>query len=170
MLPDRISSTFQTASQGLAVQRERLAVASRNIANAQTTAPKGSDNIYRPQTVRTEAPTQQNFVKVLGETLGAVKRTDARHLEPFRGPLNDINGNGDKLQGLGPQFAVEETESFRYEFDPNHPDADENGMVRYPDIDLVREMATMVSANRLYEANLSSIEAEKEIIKRSMEI
>lgn len=168
MLPDRISSTFQTASQGLAVQRERLAVASRNIANAQTTAPQGSNNVYRPQTVRTQGPTQQNFVQVLGETMGSFQKTDARHMDPYRGPLNNMNS--EKTGGLGPQFAVEEKESFRFEFDPDHPDADENGMVRYPDIDLVREMAEMVSANRLYEANLSSIEAEKEIIKRSMEI
>ncbi|MFP8488666.1 flagellar basal body rod protein FlgC [Gracilimonas sp. Q87] len=168
MLPDRISSTFQTASQGLAVQRERLAVASRNIANAQTTAPQGSNNVYRPQSVRTQGPVQQNFTQVLGETLGVVKKTNSRHIEPYQGPLNNFNGQ--KMQGLGPQFNVEEKESFRFEFDPDHPDADENGMVRYPDIDLIREMATMVSANRLYEANLSSIEAEKEIIKRSMEI
>jgi len=168
MLPDRISSTFQTASQGLAVQRERLAVASRNIANAQTTAPVGSSNVYRPQSVVTKGPNQQNFVQVLGETMGSFQKTDVRHLDPYRGPLASMDSQ--KKVGLGPQFAIEERESFRFEFDPEHPDADENGMVRYPDIDLVREMAEMVSANRLYEANLSSIEAEKEIIKRSMEI
>lgn len=168
MLPDRISSVFQTAAQGLAVQREKLAVASRNIANAQTSAPAGADNVYRPQRVQTQAPTQKNFLKVLGDTLGTLKKNDTRHLSPFSGSL-DMNNNF-KSQGLGPQFEVQETESFRYEFDPDHPDADENGMVRYPDVDLVREMAEMVSANRLYEANLSSIEAEKEMIKRSMEI
>jgi len=65
---------------------------------------------------------------------------------------------------------VVEQDKFRYEYDPKHPDADENGMVRYPDVDLIREMTQMVSANRLYEANLSSIEAEKEIIKRSFDI
>lgn len=165
MLPDRISSTFQTAAQGLAAQRERLAVASRNIANAQTSAPKGSDNVYRPQTVQTKGPTQDNFMKVLGDTLGAAQ---SGQFNAGQGPL--APKSPDKAGGLGPEFNVVERESFRYEFDPDHPDADENGMVRYPDVDLVREMAEMVSANRLYEANLSSIEAEKEIIKRSMEI
>jgi len=71
---------------------------------------------------------------------------------------------------LGPGLEVVEQDKFRYEYDPNHPDADENGMVRYPDVDLIREMTQMVSANRLYEANLSSIEAEKQIIKRAFEI
>jgi flagellar basal-body rod protein FlgC len=43
-------------------------------------------------------------------------------------------------------------------------------MVQYPDVDMVGEMAAMVSANRLYEANLSVIEAAKQIMKRSLEI
>ncbi|SMO81928.1 flagellar basal body rod protein FlgC [Gracilimonas mengyeensis] len=170
MLPDRIASTFQTASQGLDLQRERIAVASRNIANAQTSAPVGSDKVYRPQTVVTRGPGQQKFIDVLGDSMSSVQRTNARHMDPFKGPLGSIGDNEVPAKGLGPQFTVQETESFRYEFDPDHPDADENGMVRYPDVDMVREMAELVSANRLYEANLSSIQAEKEIIKRSFEI
>ncbi|MTI86493.1 MAG: flagellar basal body rod protein FlgC [Balneolaceae bacterium] len=158
MLPDRLSSTFQTAAQGLALQRERLAVASRNIANAQTSAPEGSPNVYRPQRVKTLAPDQKNFLKVLSESVTSMNKSDPRH------------SAGAKQTGLGPSFEVAETEKFRYEYDPGHPDADENGMVRYPDVDMVREMAEMVSANRLYEANLSSIEAEKQMIKHSLEI
>ena len=65
---------------------------------------------------------------------------------------------------------IVETAKYRYEYEPNHPDADENGMVQYPDVDMVGEMAAMVSANRLYEANLSVIEAAKQIMKRSLEI
>jgi flagellar basal-body rod protein FlgC len=164
MLPDRISSTFQTASQGLAVQRERIAVASRNIANAQTSAPVGSKNIYRPQSVQTLGPDKQNFLSVLSESIPSLSRTNAKHFAMGAETVDN------KEIGLGPKFQVAEKDSFRFEYDPNHPDADENGMVRYPDVDLVREMAEMVSANRLYEANLSSIAAEKEIIKRSMEI
>jgi flagellar basal-body rod protein FlgC len=71
---------------------------------------------------------------------------------------------------MGPEFRVTESENFRFEFDPNHPDADENGMVKYPDVDLVREMTQLISANRMYEANLSSVQAEKEIIRKSLEI
>lgn len=164
MLPSRLSSTFQTASQGLAVQRERIAAASRNIANAQTSAPVGSKNFYRPQSVQTLGPDKQNFLSVLSESLPSLNRTNAKHFTMGAEAIEN------KKNSLGPSFKVTEKESFRYEYDPNHPDADENGMVRYPDVDLVREMAEMVSANRLYEANLSSIAAEKEIIKRSMEI
>lgn len=159
MLPDRIFSAFQTSAQGLAVQREKMAAASRNIANAGTSAPSGSDQIYRPQTVETRGPSRDKFANILLESVNGMNRNDA----------GSITGNR-KEQGLGPQFSVVESDQFRMEYDPNHPDADENGMVRYPDIDLIREMTQMVTATRLYEANLSAIEAEKEIIKRSMDI
>jgi flagellar basal-body rod protein FlgC len=164
MIPDRLSSTFKTAAQGLALQRERIDVASRNIANSQTTAPKGSGRAYRPQHVKTIAPEQENFLNVFANSVSGLKQTSSKHISSNMGSVEPKNG------GLGPQFYVEEQERFRYEYDPTHPDADENGMVQYPDIDMVKEMTELVSANRLYEANLSSIEAEKEIIKRSMEI
>ena len=90
--------------------------------------------------------------------------TNSQHLSAADGLIGQKKGN------LAPQFEVVEQDRFRYEYDPNHPDADENGMVRYPDIDMVKEMAEMVNANRLYEANLSSIEAEKDILKKSLEI
>jgi flagellar basal-body rod protein FlgC len=71
---------------------------------------------------------------------------------------------------MGPQEEIIQQEKYRYEYDPEHPDSDENGMVQYPDLDMVEEMTNMVSANRLYEANLAVVEAEKQVIKRSFEI
>jgi len=168
MLPSRMFSTFQTASQGLAVQREKISVASRNIANAQTSSPRGSADVYRPQTVQTSEPARNNFKKVLLESVSTLKTTNPNHISSPGSTAragNNVNANH-----LGPVFEIIEQDNFRHEFDPNHPDADENGMVRYPDIDLIREMTQLVSANRLYEANLSSIEAEKEIIKRALDI
>lgn len=165
MLPDRIANTFKTAAQALSVQRERIAVASRNIANAQSTASANSGKAYRPQRVITSAPEPEKFLNMLSESVSGLKTTNPNHRSlgyQARNQQADPSG--------GPTFEVQQQDKFRYEFDPGHPDADENGMVRYPDVDMVREMAEMVSANRLYEANLSSIEAEKQIIKRSLEI
>ncbi|MEX2462858.1 MAG: flagellar basal body rod C-terminal domain-containing protein [Balneolaceae bacterium] len=153
-------TTFQTASQGLAVQREKISVASRNIANAGTSAPEGSPNVYKPQSVQTTAPSRESFKQLLLESVGVLNKNNPQQ----------FNSIQNKMTGLGPEFRVTEEDNFRFEYDPNHPDADENGMVRYPDIDLIREMTQMMSATKLYEANLSTIEAEKEIIKRSLEI
>lgn len=169
MLPDRMFTTFKTAAQGLAMQREKISVASRNIANSGTSAPKGSHDVYRPQSITSSPAGRENFKNVLLDSISTLNRTHPRHLSndsPRGGSSLQNQGNG----GLGPEFEVVETDKFRYEYDPNHPDADENGMVRYPDVDLIREMTQLVSANRLYEANLSTIEAEKEIIRRSLEI
>lgn len=166
MLPDRLFSTFQTALQGLTVQREKISVAARNIANAGTTAPAGSVNEYHVQRVDTSAPGFEPFRNVFIQSLTTLKTTDERHLQRSGAVLS----SPDPVRGLGPAYEVAGSASFRYEYDPTHPDADENGMVRYPDVDLVQEMTRLVSANRLYEANLSVVQAEKEIIKRSMEI
>ena len=166
MLPDRVFSTFQTAGRGLAVQREKIAAASRNIANAGVSAPKGSDEMYRPQTVQTKAVHQDKFRNLLLDSMSSLSTSNEKH---FSAP-SPMRSTAHNSGGIGPEFEVTEQESYRYEFDPEHPDADENGMVRYPDVDLVREMTQLVSANRLYEANMSAVEAEKQIIKRSFEI
>ena len=165
MIPDRISSAFQTAAQGLAVQRERINVASQNIANANTTASEGAGNVYKPRSVRTSAPGPADFKQTLAESMSSLKRTRHQHFSAIERP--------EKGQGnfnLGPSYEITQKDSFRYEYDPNHPDANEEGMVRYPDIDMIREMTEMVSASKLYEANLSSIEAEKEIMRRALQI
>lgn len=166
MLPDRVFSTFQTAGKGLAVQREKIATASRNIANAGVSAPKGSDDMYRPQTVQTKAVHQDNFKNLLLNSMSSLSTTNEKH---FSNP-SPMQSSAHNSGSIGPEFEVTEQENYRFEFDPGHPDADENGMVRYPDVDLVREMTQLVSANRLYEANLSAVEAEKQIIKRSLDI
>jgi len=73
-------------------------------------------------------------------------------------------------QNLGPLTEIEEIEAERLEYDPTHPHADENGYVRYPDVNVVEEMTRMISANRIYEANLTALEAAKETIKRTLEM
>lgn len=165
MLSDRVFSTFQTAAQGLAVQREKIAVAARNIANANTTAPANSDQGYRTQRVVTSVVNNESFGKILLDSVAALQRGSA---SPRASGTPDMPSAIPR--GLGPQAQVVSLDQSRLEYDPNHPDADETGMVRYADIDLVREMTEIVSANRLYEANLSAVEAEKNILRRSFEI
>lgn len=95
-----------------------------------------------------------------------MRQTRPGHMSGFETAGEDRQG----IQGLGPRHTIVEANKFRYEYDPNNPDANDKGMVRYPDIDMVHEMTTLVSANRLYEANLSSIEAEKEIMRQAFRI
>ena len=148
------NSLFQTAASGLEVQKKRLEAAAQNIANSRVSSTPGSIG-YQIKSVSSKGPEDTDFLNVFQNQL--------------EGPESIIDGS-DSANNLGPTSEIVETAKYRYEYDPSHPDADENGMVQYPDIDMVREMASMVSANRLYEANLSVIEAAKQIMKRSMEI
>ena len=61
-------------------------------------------------------------------------------------------------------------ESYRLVHDPDHPDADEQGFVRMPDIEIVTEMVDMMTASRAYEANTMAIAAAKDMARRALEI
>lgn len=162
---DRFFSVFKTASRGLAAQRQQISIASENIANANTTRRLGGLGPYRPKTLRLSVVDDGQFQQVLKDSLLQMHTSEAGHIAQPE-TLQQDRG----LADLGPKTEVIEQDSFRYEYDPDHPDADSNGMVKYPDVDMVQEMTRMVSANRLYEANLSVVQAEKSIIKSSFEI
>jgi flagellar basal-body rod protein FlgC len=63
-----------------------------------------------------------------------------------------------------------DTETGPRVYDPTHPDADADGFVTYPNVDIVVEMTNMLSATRSYEANLASIEAVKRMALKALEI
>lgn len=161
---DRFFSVFRTTGSALSVQRRQVQIASENIANAQTTRTTNG-TAYRPKRLELSQPQIDSFKRVLLNTELKMKTTDMRH-RPVPQAERDYRGS----VNMGPQANTIEQEKYRFEYDPMHPDADENGMVRYPDVDLIEEMTRLVSANRLYEANLSALQSEKEIIKRSFEI
>ena len=163
---DRFFSVFKTASRGMDLQRKVLNISAENIANAGTTRIEGGDGPYRPKTLRTSLSDDQQFKLKLEQTTMGLRETRNGHLNS---QLSSSMQNR-VLAEMGPQEEIVEQEKFRYEFNPTHPDADENGMVKYPDLDLTEEMTNMVSANRLFEANISVVEAEKQLIKRAFEI
>jgi len=160
---DRFFSVFKTAGNALSVQRRQVQIASENIANAQTT--QTGRGTYKPKRLELSPPDNNGFRRALLNSEMKMRTTDARH-RSIPQAERDYRGTVD----MGPQAEMIEQDKYRFEYDPMHPDADENGMVRYPDVDLIEEMTRLISANRLYEANLSAIEAEKEVIKRSFEI
>lgn len=162
---ERFFSVFKTAGRGLAAQRRQISIASENIANANTTRRLDGRGPYRPKQLSASVGNESRFQQTLKNSLMQMNTTGESHMaEP--GTRQRRGGIAD----LGPRTEVVEREKYRFEYDPEHPDADSNGMVKYPDVDMVEEMTRMVSANRLYEANISVIEAGKSIIKSSFEI
>jgi flagellar basal-body rod protein FlgC len=131
---------LRIGSSGLTAQRLRLDLISNNIANAQTT--------------RTEkgGPFQR-------ENAALPKPVAAR-----RGNLGLLQG------GVKVAEITTDTEAGPRVYDPTHPDADADGYVNQPNVDIVVEMTNMLSATRSYEANLAAIEAVKRMALKALEI
>ena len=160
----RAASPFRTAARGLEAQRIALGVATENVANATTTR-TADGTPYQPKRVVQTAPTAgRRFEAVLRQAGLPLRQTDPRHLGGVARLRPAAGGE------LGPTSEVVGEDRQRLEYDPAHPDADADGYVHYPDVNVVDEMARMISANRIYEANLTSVKAAKEMIKRSLEI
>ena len=162
--PTRTLSPFQVAARGLESQRVAMGVATENVANATTTRTADGTPYQPKRVVQTAAEAGRGFGAVLRQTEMALRTSDPRHLGSA-----GRRGTPGRAE-LGPQTEVVRVDRERIEFDPDHPDADADGYVHYPDINVVDEMARMISANRIYEANLTSVQATKEMIKRSLEI
>ncbi len=161
----RIFSVFRTAARGMQAQRIALGAASENVANATTTrTADGTSYAIKHAVHEALGGRDLRFSHLLNRVRGEMQTSDPRHL------------GGASLhrhlpeQEMGPQTQIAEEVRERLEYDPTHPHANADGYVAYPDVNVVEEMARMMSANRIYEANLSTVRAAKEMIKRTLEI
>ncbi len=142
-----LMKAMDIAASGMAAERDRLNVISMNLANANTTR-TAAGTPYRRKTVIFEtAPVENSFEEELRammeekEVMG-VKVTE---VVPVQGPFRKI-------------------------YDPSHPDADKDGYVYLPNVNLVQEMVSMINANRGYEANAAAIKAAKDMVLRALEL
>ena len=159
----RFFSVFRVSARGLAAQRVAMGVASENIANA-TTSRTEDGTPYRVRRAVHEAQGDPGGFGNALRTATSLGVRDGRHLGGLAARRYALPTEA------GPTTTVEELDRTRVEYDPDHPDADEAGYVTYPDVNVVTEMAQMISANRIYEANLSTLEAAKEMLKRTLEL
>lgn len=148
----RFLSSIDISASGLTAQRLRMDTIASNMANAETTRVENGNGPYRRQVVVFEA-------------------RQANNAKSFNSLLKD------KMATVGQGVRVKEIRSlddneapFRRVYDPSHPDADENGYVSYPNVNIVEEMINMISATRSYEANAKVIEATKSMALKALEI
>lgn len=130
------------AASGLVAQRARMAATASNLANAQTT--------------RTAAG-------------GPYRRRDPMfQTEPVGGPFADaLSRSFHRVRLDGVAFDARPPLE---RFDPGHPDADENGVVRLPNVDVVEELTNMLSASRSYEANLVVLRKVRDMSQAALQI
>ena len=140
---------FAISGAGMAAQRERMSVISGNLANTETTrTPEGG--AYRRRDILFQAvPAQGEFADILSESL----------FEPADGLLS-VEVAGIRQSSRAPRLI----------FDPSHPDANAEGYVSLPDINVIEELVDLMSAVRSYEANLTAYNTTKGLVRRLLEI
>jgi len=164
-------NAFDISAQGLSAQRARLNVIAANLANAQTTR-TAEGGPYRRRVVSVTGPGAnardelfERLLRAKQETALAVERTSPRHL------------NDGKLPSFAPRestltYGVQtDTQTpTRLEYEPGHPDANDEGYVEYPNVEVVREMVDLMAASRAYEANVTVLNATKAMLRKALEI
>ncbi len=145
---------MNTTSSALTAQRLRMDVISSNMANVDTTRGKIVDGEWQPYKRKSVvmAPKENPFSSFLNK---AMNTRD-----------NDSIGSGVKVS----KIIDDEETPFKMVYDPEHPDANEDGYVQLPNVDPLREMVDLISATRSYEANVTVFNANKAMLMKSLEI
>lgn len=139
-------NSIDIASSGLTAERLRMDIISENVANVNTT--------------RTEAggPYRRQFpIFMAREEAGG---------NPFRRD-GQWSGDGRGVRVIG---VANDPSPFRRVHDPSHPDADPQGYVSLPNINMVSEMVNLITASRAYEANSTVVNSAKGMIMKALEI
>ena len=142
-------SNFNISASGLTAQRLRMDIISGNIANVNTTRTEDGDPYRRKMPVFQEKN------------------------ESFQGIFqNKIAGESkaQNLQGVEVDEIAEDQSPFKRVYRPDHPDADENGYVEMPNINITTEMVDMIEASRAYEANVTALNTSKKMAMKALEI
>ena len=158
--------SLDVSATGLSAQRRKLNAISSNIANVDTTRTEEGGPYKRKRVLMIESPRMARFRNILHAEQNRLSSTSKSHLPG--GPNPTI----DELLGAGVDTAEvrEEPIEPRLVYDPAHPDAREDGYVVFPDINVVTEMVDMISASRAYEANVTAMNASKDMITKALEI
>lgn len=139
-------TSLKISASGLDANRKRMNSISSNIANAQTTRTAEGGPYRRKEVTFGAEPARDSFSEILEGEIDAQAQTvhATEVISTNRPPI--------------------------LKYEPNHPDADENGYVAYPNINVVEEMANMMQATRSYEANVNAMNVTKQMAMKALEL
>ncbi|WP_127580599.1 flagellar basal body rod protein FlgC [Paenibacillus koleovorans] len=146
----KLTNGFDISSSALTAQRFRMDVISSNIANADTNRGKLVNGKWVPYTRK-------------------VVTMESKEAVPFAQRLSNAMQRGTG-EGVRVSRLFEDNAPFKLEYNPTHPDADENGYIQLPNVDILKEIVDMMSATRSYEANVTALNATKSMITKALEI
>lgn len=139
--------SFDIAASGMTAQRFRMDTIAENIANVNTTRTENGTPYRRKIVTFEEKNTSPTFSD-------AMKRA------------TEFRGDGVKVV----RVSEDTTTDYIMEYDPSHPDADENGYVYYPNVNTVTEMTNLIDSSRAYEANVTAFDAVKNMALNGLKI
>lgn len=174
MLNDAFS-VFAISASGMTAERLRMDVIANNIANVNTTrTPEGGP--YRRQVVTfvPRGPQPQPLAGISDPFHALVDNVVARvqFRFPFSavGPIHVAPEGREEVGGVHVAGITSDMSPLKLAYDPGHPDADKNGYVAMPNVNVVKEMVDMISASRAYEANVSAMSAAKTMMSKALDI
>ena len=141
-------SAFDINATGMTAERFRMDTISQNVANANTTRTEDGTPYRRKVVVFEEKNSQTPFHQVLNKA------------------RDRYSGSGVKVTGVYEDTWTEGN----MVYDPSHPDADENGYVMYPNVNIITEMTNLIDASRSYEANITAFDTSKAIALKGLEL
>jgi flagellar basal-body rod protein FlgC len=142
-----LGSVFEIAGMGMSAQSIRLNTTASNLANAEAAA-SNVDEVYRAR-----HPVFATIQKgmMAGDSIFPPSQSEA--------------SVGIQVLGI-----VESDAELQRRYEPNHPKADEEGYVFYPNVNVVEEMADMISASRSFQINVELMNSAKTMMQRVLTI
>lgn len=138
--------SINVSATALTAEKTRIDIISQNMANSNTTRATGGMP-YRRQMAVFKEKKENPFSSYLKKA------------------SNKYFNDGVSVSGI-----IEDNTPFKVVYEPGHPDADENGYVRMPNVDMAKEMVDMIDAYRAYEANITSMNTSKSLLMKALEI
>lgn len=139
-------NSINISTSALNAEKTRVDIISKNMASVNITRATGGMP-YRRQMVVFEENKPNLF---------------ENYLSKYK---NNANTGGVKISKI-----VEDDSPFKLVYEPGHPDADENGYLKMPNVDIVKEMVDLISAQRSYDANITAINSSKSMLMKALEI
>lgn len=147
-------SSMNIVASGLTAQQLRLDVVAENVTNSTTTRTENGGAYRRKMVVFEAQGSRDSFRTAMAKAAGRAVP----------------NGSGTYAGGVRVTQIVEDPSPLKLEYDPTHPDANEDGYVELPNVDMVKEMTDAMAATQAYSANVTAFNTLKSVVAKGLEI
>ena len=151
-------NSINIVGSGLTAQQTRLDIVAENVTNSQTTRVENGEGAYRRKMVVFQAVSgKDSFREAMSRAAAVGKPVSNAGVNPNAG-------------GVLVTDILEDDSPMKIVYDPTHPDADEEGYVELPNVDMVKEIADAMAASRAFASNVTAFNTLKSVISSGLEI